>query len=69
MMKHEIEIVVLPGGELETTVKGITGSACELVSRWLEKLGQVIKHEKTPDAYKSPKVPAKERSQLKRRAR
>ena len=55
-MKHEIEIVALPGGELQSTVTGVEGPSCEGLSAWIEELGEVIEHKSTADAKKTPKV-------------
>jgi len=54
-MKHEIEITVLPGGKLETEVKGVSGPNCEGLSVWLEQLGEVLEHKRTVPAKKKTK--------------
>jgi hypothetical protein len=49
--KHTVTITIKPGGEIETTVEGIDGPACESETSWLDNLGTVVKHERTADYY------------------
>lgn len=50
-MPHRIIITVPPGGtNITSVVEGIKGP-CGEKTRWLDNLGQIIKHEDTPDAF------------------
>ena len=51
MQSEDIEIVVLPDGRIEYTIKGVKGSACESISALLEQLGKVERTERTGEFY------------------
>ena len=51
MQSQEIEITIHPNGQVEYTIKGVKGSACEDISALLEKLGQVEQEERTGEFY------------------
>ena len=51
MNRQEIEIAILPNGNVEYTIKGVPGSACESISALLEKLGKVEHEERTDEYY------------------
>lgn len=51
MQQQEIEIVILPDGAIEYTIKGVKGSACESISALLEQLGQIQTEERTGEYY------------------
>jgi hypothetical protein len=48
---HTIEITIMPNGEVKSTVKGVKGTACHEISKWLDDLGKVTHDSKTPDFY------------------
>ena len=50
-LPHTIEIVITPEGEVKSTVKGVKGTACHEISKWLDDLGKVTHDSKTPDYY------------------
>ena len=50
--KHEMEILVLPSGEVKILVKGVPGPSCEEVSRRVEEaLGTVKDRQRTTEYY------------------
>jgi hypothetical protein len=49
-MGHRIIIEVGPGGTMTSTVEGAPGHTCEDVSRWLDQLGRVVRHDPTDEA-------------------
>lgn len=49
-MGHTVIIEVAPGGAMTSTVEGAPGRTCEDVSRWLDHLGRVTRHESTDEA-------------------
>jgi len=51
MNTQEIEIAILPDGNIEYTIKGIEGSACDNISALLEQLGKVQHEERTSEYY------------------
>lgn len=51
MQRQDIEIEILPDGNVEYTIKGIRGSSCENISELLEQLGQVEHEERTGEYY------------------
>ena len=51
MRKEEIEITIHANGQLEYTVKGIKGPACDSVSQLLEQIGVVEASEQTGEYY------------------
>jgi len=51
MNTQEIEIAILPNGQIEYTIKGVKGSACENISAILEQLGEVQHAEQTSEYY------------------
>lgn len=52
-MKHTIEVTIDEKGNVTGTVKGVAGRACEGLSAWLDKLGEVTVDEHTAD-YDKP---------------
>ncbi len=52
---HEIEIVIDLEGNFEATVLGITGTACEGISAFLDELGEVTIDQHTLDYFGDPK--------------
>jgi hypothetical protein len=55
MNSQEIEILILPNGKVEYTIKGVKGSACEEISALLEQLGKVEQEERTGEYYEDDK--------------
>lgn len=51
MQKQEIEISIGPDGNIEYTIKGVPGPACESISAILEQLGTVEHTERTGEWY------------------
>lgn len=51
MPSQEIEIAILPDGQVEYTIKGVKGRACVSISELLEQLGQVEHEERTSEYY------------------
>ncbi len=51
-MKHEIEITVEPGGRSTAEVFGVVGDACEMLSKWIDSLGQVLEHHRKKETAK-----------------
>ncbi len=51
MNSQEIEITILPDGQVEYVIKGVKGSACEEISALLEQLGKVEQSERTGEYY------------------
>ena len=51
-MKHRIVFVISPGGEMTSTVEGIEGAACGDATSWVDDLGEILAHERTPDYYR-----------------
>jgi hypothetical protein len=56
MAKHEIEIIIEPGGIVKSEVHGILGNGCETECKWLDNLGKLVEHKKTADSKKTKKV-------------
>ncbi len=54
MPAHEIEIKITGDGIIEAEVKGVLGTACEGLSKWIDELGKLISHKRTKDARKQP---------------
>ena len=50
--KHTIDVEIGPEGEIRTTVNGVQGNGCEGLTQWLEELGEVVEHRRTPDFYR-----------------
>ena len=48
---HVVVMIIKPGGEIEATVEGIEGPSCEQATAWLDDLGEVTTHKRTPDFY------------------
>lgn len=53
--KHTIDISIDEEGKITSEVKGITGSACTQISKFLDDLGTVTEDRHTSDYYKTPK--------------
>jgi putative protein kinase ArgK-like GTPase of G3E family len=51
---HEIVIEIAEDGTFDATVLGITGTACEGISAFLDELGAVVEHKHTVDFYRDP---------------
>jgi hypothetical protein len=51
MHSQEIEILILPDGRVEYTVKGVKGAACESISALLEQIGKVEREERTGEFF------------------
>ena len=51
MQRQDIEIEILPDGNVEYTIKGVQGSSCENISELLEQLGEVELEERTGEYY------------------
>ena len=51
MNSQEIEISILARRQVEYTIKGVKGSACEEISALLEQLGKVEQEERTGEYY------------------
>ncbi len=50
---QEIEFIIKADGSVEETVRGMSGPACEAVTKGIEEaLGRVENREKTSDYYK-----------------
>ncbi len=53
-VKHELEIVISPSGEIQLKVKGMAGDGClELTKALEEELGLVLEREKTSEYYQA----------------
>jgi hypothetical protein len=55
-MPDFIEIAINDEGEIESEVKGVLGPDCEGLADWLEELGDVVEHRRTPDYYRRQAV-------------
>jgi hypothetical protein len=56
-MKEEIRVMVEKDGKVTFQVKGVVGSRCLSVTKFLEEqIGEVLDRQKTSDFYKSDKV-------------
>jgi hypothetical protein len=60
-VKHIINITIDEDGVMHSEVEGVAGSLCEGLTAWLNRLGKVLKHEKTADYRKVAPVHLKER--------
>jgi hypothetical protein len=49
---HTIDVEISQEGEIRTTVNGVQGEGCEALTQWLEELGEVVEHRRTPDYYR-----------------
>lgn len=49
--KHSIEIVITADGTITGEVKGVKGTSCSDISKWLDELGEVTEDRHTPDFY------------------
>lgn len=50
--KHELEIIIMPDGQVKMEVKGMKGSGCVPVLRKVaEKLGSIKSQELLPEYY------------------
>jgi hypothetical protein len=52
-MKHTIEITIEPGGKSTAEVFGVEGDACEMLSKWIDSLGEVIEHRRKKETPKT----------------
>jgi hypothetical protein len=50
-MRHTITVDISPGGETKTTVQGIKGKGCEVLLKWLEKLGKTTGGGRTDEYF------------------
>ncbi len=55
MDDHSIEIIIDENGNLKSTVLGVEGPACEMISQFLKELGKARVDQKTADYFKKPK--------------
>lgn len=53
MQAHTIDVTITEDGEIKATVQGVTGPACEDISKFLDRLGEVVEDTKTPDFYQA----------------
>lgn len=53
---HVIEVEILPDGKIKSTVKGVTGKSCTILSAWIDELGEVEIDRHTADWAKPDKV-------------
>lgn len=44
-----VEIVISEDGTIESEVHGVLGPDCEALIEWIEELGEVVEHRRTPD--------------------
>jgi hypothetical protein len=51
MQKEEIEITIRPDGQIEYTIKGVKGSACDTISALLAQLGKIQTEQRTGEYY------------------
>ena len=51
MERKEIHFVIDREGTIQSTIKGVKGSACGGIAAEIEKLGQVVKRERTKAYY------------------
>ena len=51
MQKEEIEITIRPDGQIEYTIKGVKGPACDTISALLEQLGKIQTARHTGEYY------------------
>lgn len=51
MQSQEIEIAIRPDGQIEYTIQGVKGDACESISALLEQIGRVEHEERTGEYY------------------
>ena len=49
--RNEIYFVIEPDGTIQSTINGVKGSACSSIAAEIEKLGQVVKQERTRAYY------------------
>ena len=53
-VRQEIDIQIMPDGEVKLTVRGAAGEAClELTQKLEEELGVVVDRQKTSEFYQS----------------
>ena len=48
---HTINIEITPNGEVKATVEGIIGPVCGPLSAFLDRLGEVVEDDPTPEFY------------------
>ena len=51
MNRKEIHFVIDRAGNIQSTIKGVKGSACGSISRQIMELGQVIKQKRTNEYF------------------
>jgi len=51
MSDHRVVLIIEPGGEMTSTVEGIAGASCEDKTKWLDAIGTVKTHKRTPDYH------------------
>ena len=54
-MKHSLKITINEDGTLESEVLDISGPSCEALTAWLDNLGEVKEHKRTPDYFQLKK--------------
>lgn len=56
-MKHEIDVTIEPGGKIIAEVNGVEGNICEILSAWIDNLGEVTEHRRKKEIGKiAPKI-------------
>ena len=63
MKTHRITFSISPGGEMTSVVEGIDGAGCNDATAWVDDLGEMVRHEPTPDYYKK-QVEAREQIRI-----
>ena len=53
MKRKEIHFVIDRAGNIQSTIKGIKGSACSLIAEKFKDLGQVIEKQQTNEYFES----------------
>ncbi len=51
MNRNEIHFVIDREGNIQSTIKGVKGSSCSSIEEKIEKLGRVVKQERTKEFY------------------
>jgi hypothetical protein len=47
-----VEVTISETGEIESEVHGVMGPGCEELVGWIEELGDVEEHRRTPDWHR-----------------
>jgi len=51
MKRKEIHFVIDHDGNIQSTIRGIKGSGCSTIAAEIEKLGRIVKLERTKEFY------------------